>query len=99
MRYLKKIRCGEVSEAEEMLHSLFPEALGDDVTARAKTEVNNRHINKDAPCIAGIEFHFGCQYGRAKRRAHGPTSDPCKYCVKNYCIVVKVPSDRETRIN
>ena len=99
VRYLKKMRCGEVAEAEEMLHSLFPGALSDDVSAKAKTEVQNRNINNNATCITGIEFHLKtCQYGRAKRGASGPPGHAgqkgekdCTICI-GICIALMLPS-------
>ena len=99
VRFLKKMRCGEVGEAEEMLHSLFPGALSDDVSAKAKTEVQNRNINNDATCITGIEFHLKtCQYGRAKRGAPGSKGEAgqtggkkCGVCI-GICIALMLPS-------
>ena len=87
VRYLKKMRCGEVGEAEEMLHSLFPGALSDDVSAKVKTEVQNRNINNDATCISGIEFHLkNSQYRRAKRAVASPKV--IKSCV---IIIIEIP--------
>ena len=80
------MRCGEVGEAEEMLHSLFPGALNDDVSAKAKTEVQNRNISNDETCITGIEFHLKTsQYRRAKRAV----------AVDKACVIIIIIKDSD----
>ena len=79
------MRCGEVGEAEEMLHSLFPGAPGDEVFAKAKTEVQNRNIKNDATCIIGIEFHLKtCRYVRARRAA----AKGCGFCIGKCTVII-----------
>ena len=89
MRFLKKMPCNEVPEAEEMLRNLFPGALDDDVSKRVKSEIEN--IDERATCISGVEFHLkNCQYSRAKRGLAGSKgSNNCKNC-KGVCAVVIV---------
>ncbi len=90
VRYLKKMPCSKIAEANEVLHSLFPGILGDDVYARAKSEVQNQKFGKNATCISGIEFHLKtCEYGRVRRGAPGKkgSKGPCDGCT-GVCIVV-----------
>ena len=89
MRFVKKMPCNEVPEAEEMLNNLFPGALDDDVSQRVKSEIEN--IDERATCISGVEFHLkNCQYGRTKRGLAGSKgSNNCKNC-KGVCVVVIV---------
>jgi hypothetical protein len=92
VRFLKKMPCSKVAEAEEMLNSLFPEALGDDVSARTKSEIQNRNLEKSPSCFSGIEFHLkSCENRRARRGAAGPKgsdgSSGCGVCI-GLCIAI-----------
>ena len=95
VRFLKKMPCSKVAEAEEMLNSLFPEALGDDVSARTKSEIQNRNLVKSPSCFSGIEFHLkSCENRRARRGAPGSTgpkgsdgSSGCGVCI-GLCIAI-----------
>ena len=95
MRFLKKMPCCKVAEAEEMLNSLFPEALGDDVSARTKSEIQYRNLEKSPSCFSDIEFHLkSCENRRARRGAPGPTgpkgsdgSSGCGVCI-GLCIAI-----------
>ena len=84
--------CSKVADANEILHSLFPGILGDDVYARAKSEVQNQNFEKNATCISGIEFHLKtCEYGRVRRDASAArmaSNDDCNGCQK-VCIIIK----------
>ena len=95
VRFLKKMPCSKVAEAEEMLNSLFPEALGDDVSARTKSEIQNRNLEKSPSCFSGIEFISKVvKIGEQDVGAPGPTgpkgsdgSSGCGVCI-GLCIAI-----------
>lgn len=71
VRFLKKMPCSEVVEAEKLLSQLFPGFVSEDVERRTKLQVEKLNLkNENATCISGVEFNVNfCKNARCKRRA------------------------------